>query len=128
MTAVTWIALMVGVVLGDDVPKAFRGAPIGIGTVVSTSRTGLSINDQHQLDIMLDVDTPDGKFCGVARQIIDLAELAAVRPGAILPVRYRPGRTDGKVTLATDASQAEIQAALSRIQLVKETEPITRSG
>lgn len=102
---------------GDDVPRAFRGAPIGIGTVVSTTRTGLSIDEQHQLDIVLNVDTPDGAFRGVARLIIDLAELAAVRPGAMLPVRYRPGRTDGKVALATDSSWAEIQAVLDRIQL-----------
>ncbi|HWO62755.1 MAG TPA: hypothetical protein VNO31_22260, partial [Umezawaea sp.] len=95
--------------LTGGVPKAFFGAPIGMGTVVGVSRTGLSVNDQPQLDIQLDVDTPDGRsFRGTARQIVDLTEMASVQPGAVLPVRYLP---DGRVALATDASQYELQAA-----------------
>ncbi|WP_030158751.1 hypothetical protein [Glycomyces sp. NRRL B-16210] len=100
--------------------KGFEGAPIAMGTVVSASRTGLSINDQPQLEILFDVDTQDGQsFRGVARSIIDLTELAAVVPGAILPVRYRPGSTDGQVVIAADAPQAEMQAALDRVRVAK---------
>jgi hypothetical protein len=103
--------------LTGGVPKAFLGAPIGMGTVVGVGRTGLSVNDQPQLDIQLDVDTPDGRtFRGTARQIVDLTEMAAVRPGAVLPVRYLP---DGRIALATDAPQHELQAALDQIQLAK---------
>ena len=103
--------------LTGGVPKAFFGAPIGMGTVVGVSRTGLSVNDQPQLDIQLDVDTPDGRsFRGTARQIVDLTEMASVQPGAVLPVRYLP---DGRVALATDASQYELQAALDNVQLAK---------
>ncbi len=103
--------------LTGGVPKAFLGAPIGMGTVVSVARTGLSVNDQPQLDIQVDVDTPDGRtFRGTARQIVDLTEIGAVQPGAVLPVRYLP---DGRVALATDASQHELQAALDQVQLAK---------
>lgn len=103
-----------------EVPEKFRNAPIAMGTVVSADRTGLSINDQPQLDILMDIDTPDGQsFRGMARQIVDLTELAVVAPGATLPVRYIPGSVDGKVVLATDASQHEMQAAINRIQLAK---------
>ncbi|PRY37838.1 hypothetical protein [Umezawaea tangerina] len=103
--------------LRGGVPKEFLGAPIAMGTVVAVSRTGLSVNDQPQLEIQLDVDTPDGRsFRSAARQIVDLTELGAVRPGAILPVRYLP---DGRVALATDASQQELQASLDRVQLAK---------
>ncbi|MCD0445710.1 hypothetical protein LO763_19055 [Glycomyces sp. A-F 0318] len=101
-------------------PKGFEGAPLAMGTVVSADRTGLSINDQPQLEILLDVDTADGQsFRGVARTIVDLTELAAVVPGAMLPVRYRPGSTDGVVAIAADAPQAELQAALDRVRLAK---------
>ncbi|MFB9908506.1 hypothetical protein [Allokutzneria oryzae] len=112
----------VGGMLGGGTAKAYRDAPIGMGTVVSVSRTGLSINDQPQLEIVLDVDTPDGQsFRGVARQIVDLTELAMVAPGAVLPVRYLAGGPERKVVLAVGASQQEMQAALNRVQLAKGT-------
>jgi hypothetical protein len=102
------------------VPKDFEGAPLAIGTVVTVSRTGLTVNDQPQLEILFDVDTPDGQaFRAVARNLVDLTELSAVVPGAVLPVRYRPGSTDGRVVIAVDAAQAEMQAALDRVRLAK---------
>lgn len=102
------------------VPKDFEGAPLAIGTVVTVSRTGLTVNDQPQLEILFDVDTPDGQaFRAVARNLVDLTELSAVVPGAVLPVRYRPGSTDGRVTIAVDAAHAEMQAALDRVRLTK---------
>jgi hypothetical protein len=101
-------------------PKGFEGAPIGVGTIVSANRTGLSINDQPQLEILFDVETMDGQsFRGVAKAIIDLTELSAVVPGAILPVRYRPGSTDGQVAIAADAPQEELQAVIDRVRLAK---------
>jgi hypothetical protein len=103
--------------LTGGVPKAFRGAPIGVGTVVGVARTGLSVNDQPQLDIRLEVDTADGRtFPATARQVVDITELSLVRPGAILPVRYLP---DGRAVLATDAPQHELQAALDRVHVAK---------
>ncbi|MFD5319437.1 hypothetical protein [Streptomyces sp. NPDC127098] len=103
-----------------DVPRAFDGAPIAIGTVVSTARTGLSVNDQPQQDIQLDVDTTDGRsFRAVLRRVVDLTELATLRPGLQLPVRYRPGDEGGRVALATDADPREVQRTLSRVQLAK---------
>ncbi|MBP2324561.1 hypothetical protein JOF56_004946 [Kibdelosporangium banguiense] len=103
--------------LRGTVPRAFRDAPIGIGTVVSVSRTGLTVNDQPQLEIELNVDTPNGlTFRATTRQIVDLMELGAVHPGAVLPVRYLP---DGQVTLAIDASRDELQTAFDRVQLSK---------
>ncbi|TDC79721.1 hypothetical protein [Streptomyces hainanensis] len=103
-----------------DVPKAFRGAPLAIGTVVSTARTGLSVNDQPQLDIVLDVDTTEGRsFRAVLRRVVDLTELSTLRAGLQLPVRYRPGGGDGRVVLASDADPREVQRTLSRVRLAK---------
>lgn len=100
--------------------RGFEGAPLAMGTIVSASRTGLSINDQPQLEILFDVDTMDGQsFRGVAKAIIDITELAHVVPGAVLPVRYRPGSTDGKVAIAADAPQQEMQAVLDRVRVAK---------
>ncbi|ROP36827.1 hypothetical protein [Saccharothrix texasensis] len=103
--------------LTGGVPKALRGAPIGMGTVVGVARTGLSVNDQPQLDIRLRVDTADGRtFAATARQVVDLTDLSLVQVGAILPVRYLP---DGRAALATDAPPHELQAALDRVQVAK---------
>ncbi|MFG3343134.1 hypothetical protein [Glycomyces sp. NPDC048151] len=101
-------------------PKGFEGAPLAMGTIVSAERTGLSINDQPQLEILFDVDTMDGQsFRGVAKAIIDITELAHVVPGAVLPVRYRPGSTDGKIVIAADAPQHEMQAVIDRVRVAK---------
>ncbi|GAB2904556.1 hypothetical protein GCM10022245_45120 [Streptomyces mayteni] len=103
-----------------DVPRAFHGAPLAIGTVASTARTGLSVNDQPQLDILLDVDTTEGQsFRAVLRRVVDLTELATLRPGLQLPVRYRPGGGDGRVVLASDADPREVQRTLNRVRLAK---------
>ncbi|MDU0288597.1 hypothetical protein [Saccharothrix longispora] len=103
--------------LRGGLPHEFRGAPVGIGTVVAVSRTGMSVNDQPQLAIRLQVDTPDGRsFPATAKQVVDLTELGAVQPGAILPVRYLP---DGRAALATDAPQHELQRALDLVQVAK---------
>ncbi|MEU5875559.1 hypothetical protein AB0A73_28845 [Glycomyces sp. NPDC047369] len=106
--------------LSGKVAKGFENAPIAMGTVVSVSRTGLTVNDQPQLEILFDVDTADGQsFRAVSRSLVDLTELAAVVPGAMLPVRYRPGSTDGRVVIAVDAPQAEMQAAFDRVRVAK---------
>jgi hypothetical protein len=98
--------------------RAFRGAPIGIGTVVSVRRTGLTVGNRPELELTLDVHTPDGHaFRGVARYLVDLTEPGLVGPGATVPVRYRPDLSDGRVALATDASPAELQRVYNLVQV-----------
>jgi hypothetical protein len=100
--------------------RAFRGAPIGIGTVISVRPTGLTVNNRPELELTLDVHTPDGHgFRGVARYLVDMTELGVVGPGATVPVRYRPDRADGRVVLATDASPAELQRAYNLVQVAQ---------
>ena len=100
--------------------RAFRGAPIGFGTVVSVRPTGLTVNERPELELVLDVHTPDGHaFRGVARHLLRITEIGTVGPGATLPVRYRPDRDDGKVVLATDAAPAELQRAYNLVQVAK---------
>lgn len=99
------------------VPKEFDGAPIGIGTVTGATRTGRSVNEQPELDLQLRVDTADARtFPATLRQVVDVTDLAAVRPNAILPVRYL---SDGRVALAMDAPTHELQAALDRVHVAK---------
>jgi hypothetical protein len=103
---------------GGKIPANYRGAPIAMGTVVSLARTGLAVNDQPQLLIILDVDTQDGHtFRAEAKQLVDLTEMSAVQPGCMLPVRYLPG--DSRVVLATDAPPAELQQVLDQVRLAK---------
>ncbi|MEU4806523.1 hypothetical protein [Actinosynnema sp. NPDC023587] len=106
-----------GMSLLGGVHESFRGAPIGIGRVVGVTRTGLTVNDQPQLDLRLEIETPDGRTLpGTARQLVDLTDMAVVRIGASLPVRYLP---DGRAVLATDAAPDELQNALDHVHLAK---------
>ncbi|MFD7104932.1 hypothetical protein [Streptomyces celluloflavus] len=100
--------------------RAFRGAPIGRGTVTGVRRTGVSINDKPQLELALTVDTVDGaSFPATTRLVVDLTELSTMKPGLTLPVRYLPGLPEKGVTIARDATPAEAQAALDGIQLAR---------
>lgn len=97
--------------------RAMRNAPIGIGTVTGTKRTGLAVNGQPQLLISLTVRTADGGcFESVAKQFVDLTELSSVAPGVVLPVRYRPGRTE-MVQIDRSGDTAAIQAVYHQVQI-----------
>ncbi|MEV0081739.1 hypothetical protein [Saccharopolyspora sp. NPDC050642] len=100
--------------------RKFRGAPIGRATVESVRRTGLTVNDNPQLELRVQVDTADGaSFASTTRLILGLTELGAMKPGLVLPVRYLPGQPDRGVAVVRDASPQEVQAALNAIQLAK---------
>jgi hypothetical protein len=74
---------------------AFRTGQVGIGTVTSVRQTGVSVNDQPQVRLDLSVQGAGGEsFDSRAKIIVPLTELALLRPGIVLPVRYLPGRTD----------------------------------
>ncbi|MGF6885334.1 hypothetical protein ABIA39_004124 [Nocardia sp. GAS34] len=74
---------------------AFRAGLVGIGTVTSVRQTGVSVNDQPQVRLDLSVQGTEGEtFDSRAKIIVPLTELALLRPGVVLPVRYLPGRTD----------------------------------
>ncbi|MGQ4598010.1 hypothetical protein [Nocardia sp. R6R-6] len=87
----------------------FRAGLTGLGTVESVRQTGLTVNDQPQVRVEFSVEGVDGKsFHAAAKLIVPLTELALLRPGVVLPVRYLPGRTDKvEVDLSGDASAAQ---------------------
>ncbi|WP_067477995.1 hypothetical protein [Nocardia amamiensis] len=87
----------------------FRDGRTGLGTVQSVRETGLTVNDQPQVRIEFSVEGADGKtFASSAKLIVPLTELALLRPGVVLPVRYLPDRTDKvEVDLSGNASAAQ---------------------
>ncbi|WP_216899872.1 hypothetical protein [Nocardia alni] len=88
---------------------AFRAGPVGIGTVTSVRQTGVSVNDQPQVRLDLRVEGADGHaFDSQAKIIVPLTELALMRPGVVLPVRYLPGRTD-RVEIDRSGDRAQMQ-------------------
>ncbi|WP_280381288.1 hypothetical protein [Nocardia wallacei] len=97
----------------------FRDGPVGIGTVKSFRPTGLTVNDQPQIRIEFGVEGADGEvFDSVATAIVPLTELALLRPGVVLPVRCRPGRTD-KVELDLSGDTVLAQRAMNEAMLRK---------
>lgn len=96
----------------------FRDGLIGLGTVVSIGHTGVTLNDQPQIRIDFQVEAADGKsFPSHAKMIVPLTELALLRSGVVLPVRYLPTRTDRvEVDLSGDTSAAQdaMNAAMIR--------------
>ncbi|WP_067897532.1 hypothetical protein [Nocardia vaccinii] len=91
----------------------FRDGPVGIATVTSVRQTGVTINDQPQIRLELSVQGADGDtFDSQAAIIVPLTELALLRPGVVLPVRYVPGRTD-RVEIDRSGDRAAMQNALN---------------
>ncbi|WP_327110901.1 hypothetical protein OHB12_24220 [Nocardia sp. NBC_01730] len=87
----------------------FRDGLTGLGTIESFAQTGLTLNDQPQVRVEFSVEGADGKiFHSSAKMIVPLTQLALLRPGVVLPVRYLPDRTDKvEVDLSGDASAAQ---------------------
>lgn len=91
----------------------FRNGLIGVGTVTAVHQTGLTLNDQPQLRLDLRVEGADGRtFDSTTKVIVPLVELASIRPGAVLPVRYLPDRTD-KVEIDRSGDLAAAQRAMN---------------
>ncbi|RMI33995.1 hypothetical protein [Nocardia stercoris] len=92
---------------------AFRDMPVGIATVRSVRQTGLTVNDQPQVRVELSVEGADGvRFDSHTKIIVPLTELALLRPGVVLPVRYQPGRTD-KVEIDRSNDRNAMQQAVN---------------
>jgi hypothetical protein len=99
--------------------RAFRDAAIGIGTIQGVSQTGTYINEQPQVRIDLSVEAADGKtFQSHAKLVVPLTEIAAVRPGAMVPVRYVPDRLD-RVELDLSGDQAAVQEVYNQSMIRK---------
>jgi hypothetical protein len=93
---------------GQNSP-AFRDAAIGIGTVKGVSETGTYINEQPQVRIDLSVEAADGKtFQSHAKLVVPLTDLALLRPGTTIPVRYLTDRVDRvEIDLSADSAAAQ---------------------
>src|SRR5262245_53756411 len=69
--------------------KARRTAS-GRATIKSIERTGLSINDQPQVRIELELDLPDRVCTWTMKRIVDVLDIPRIQPGSQLAVRYDP--------------------------------------
>ncbi|MFE3756484.1 hypothetical protein ACFXO9_19470 [Nocardia tengchongensis] len=111
---------------GDGIISAFTGnnssefrhGLVGLGTVEGVRQTGVYLNEQPQVRIDFRVEGADGKvFASHAKMIVPLTQLALLRPGVVLPVRYLPANLDKvEVDLSSDTSAAQeaMNAAMIR--------------
>jgi len=91
--------------------REFAGGQFGVGTVVSVRRTGTTVNDQPEMDVVMDVETVTGEtFRATGRRLVDLTTLSELVPGVLLPVRYAPGRKDGRVMIDLEATGEQMHA------------------
>ncbi|TDE93886.1 hypothetical protein EXU48_10430 [Occultella glacieicola] len=110
----------VGAQLGTARGRAsrdFSDAPVAIGTLVDAEHTGWTVNDMPQLDLVLDVETPQGqRFRAATTTLFAHHELGRLTVGAHCPVRYRP-QDLSRVEFAVDADPEEIQAAFNAVMV-----------
>lgn len=96
---------------------AFRAGQVGIATVRAIEQTGVQINDQPQVRLAVTVETAEGKtFSSHLKTVVPLTELAQLRPGLVLPVRYLPGRED-KVELDLSGDRNAAQNAYNQAMI-----------
>ncbi|MCD2441307.1 hypothetical protein LQ757_03345 [Agromyces sp. SYSU K20354] len=106
------VALLAGIfsLFGGSIVARRRGAapeapPVGelaLARVERISRTGLSVNGQPQVDLLLTVAPRfRSPYTTVHRQIVDIVAVPQVQPGAIIVVR-RPDDAKANVELVLD--------------------------
>ncbi|MEV0645609.1 hypothetical protein AB0I28_10125 [Phytomonospora sp. NPDC050363] len=101
---------------GKNSPE-FRDAPVGMGTVLSAGPTGTEVNGQPEIRLELEVVGGRGEiFRSQAKAILPVTQLAMLQPGAMIPVRYVPGRTD-KVELDRSGDQHLARTAMEQLAL-----------
>lgn len=116
LLSVVPVLFTVASLMPDTSPQEFAGAPLGLGTLVDVRRSGLTVDDQPQVDLVLDVETAvGGSFRGMARQVVDPVDLSRLTPGTVLPVRHRPDRSGDRVVLAMDADKEQIRRLAEQI-------------
>ena len=113
--------------------RAFRDAPVGIGTIEGISQTGTYINEQPQVRIDLSVEAADGKtFQSHAKLVVPLTDLAALRPGVVIPVRYLPDRLERvEIDLSADSAagqDAYTQSLIRKGLTTPELVAVARNG
>ncbi len=78
--------------------RMFKGDPVireqGIpaqATVLQLGQTGLMVNDQPQVQLLLQVTPPDGEpYQTTVKTAIPMIAIPQVQPGATLPVKIHP--------------------------------------
>lgn len=114
MIGVAWGLILTfgGTMAGLGRRKRVRGeAQIGVGRIVETSRTGLTVNDVPQYDLFIRVTPSSGDdFIGQLRMLVDASDFATLQPGLPVPVRYSLADQD-TVELA-DITDPVVRAAM----------------
>jgi hypothetical protein len=72
------------------VARRARQRATGRATIKSIERTGLSINDQPQVEIALELKLPDRVHTWAIRCIVDVLDIPRIQPGTELAVRFDP--------------------------------------
>ncbi|MGF6824564.1 hypothetical protein M2317_003493 [Microbacterium sp. ZKA21] len=92
--------------------SALRGeTSIGVGRIVETSRTGLTVNDVPQYDLYLRVAPADGtEFISRVRMLVPMTDAVAMQPGMPLPVRY--SATDHDAVQLADINDPLVREAM----------------
>lgn len=84
-----------GVSTGSSGGRKSARTHLAVGEVVEARRTGMTINDVPQYDVIMDVSPADApRFVSSMRGLYDAATISQLTPGTILPVRYDPANTD----------------------------------
>ncbi|GAA2050852.1 hypothetical protein N0X72_19500 [Streptomyces carpaticus] len=104
--------------VGTNSARMLKEGLLGAGTVLSVRPTGVLVNNRPVMRVELSVlGARDETFQAYAKVALGMAgEAAAIRPGAMLPVRYLPERRGEVVEVEVDFSgdTAAAQEALNR--------------
>jgi hypothetical protein len=102
--AFAWLLVLVVLVLNGCRPawhdRVMNDGVAARAVVTSLDQTGASLNDQPECDVALRVEPKDGPpFAATVRTYVLLTQLAELRPGAVVTVRFDP-RDPAKVVIA----------------------------
>lgn len=139
---IVWIIMGIGAVLlvGGTLISLFTGnssrvknGKPALGTVTDTRQTGTYLNNQPQVEITFTYKDTEGKeYQGATTTFIAQTQLAAIQPGATLPIRYdeqNPSKVaiDGNMDRTTMQNLYD-QEMIRKGVLTEETLDIAKNG
>ncbi len=98
-------------------PGEIKNGVTASATVLKVWDTGMSINDNPQVGLLLEVDSPEGRQLRIeTKKIVSRLNAALVQPGVVAQIRYDPKNLKRVQVISIETTRPEGNSATARLE------------